>query len=383
MRLIKILAGVLVLLVLAVAGLVFYVERLDWNTMRPRVEQEISDAVGRKFEISGNLDFTLFPAPTVTAEGLRLANAGWGSAPLMLEADSVSFTLTLLSIVLGKPRSRAITLDGVKLLLEEDKDGRDNWDFEQSTEGSGNLATLFPSLRSLQADEVRVVYRKPGQEPLRMYVSTAAMTASAVGRGVKLDLRGELNDREFRIGGRTETLSRFLGGGNLEGKIEVESGDLQISLDGVFGRLTSLTGVDLTLKGEGDSVPAVGALKELPEDMRGKWTADLQFSGAEDGYRISDADVDLGDYSFKGDLAHDIREGYRGTLDIAAPEYELHLDGSLGSLEGLTGVDAKVRGKGTDLPSIKALAFLPAHLRSDWEADFHVKETGKSLTSPT
>jgi uncharacterized protein involved in outer membrane biogenesis len=379
MRLIKILAGILVLLIIGVGGLVFYAERLDWNTVRPRVEKEISDAAGREFEISGNLDFTLFPKPTVSAEGLRLANADWGSAPQMLEADSVIFTLTLRSIVLGNPHTRSITLRGVKLLLEEHQDGRDNWHFDGGAGGAAAGEQIFPKLRTLDADDVSVVYKRPGQDPLRVAFSTADIGAPTVGRGLRLDARGEINGRDFKVGGRMAPLAGFLRGGHLEGQIDVESGDLRLSLDGDFGRLTSLAGVDLAVKGQGDSVPAIGALAELPEDMRGKWAANLRLAGDGHGYRISDADVELGDSSFKGNLAHEVATGYSGTLDIDAPTYELHLDGSFGPLKGLDGVDAKVGGQGTDMPPIAALAFMPAHLRRDWEADFRIKETGKRL----
>ncbi|MGD8734521.1 MAG: AsmA family protein [Gammaproteobacteria bacterium] len=379
MRLIKILAGILVLLIIGVGGLVFYAERLDWNTVRPRVEKEIAEATGREFEISGNLDFTLFPKPTVSAEGLRLTNADWGSAPLMLEADSVIFTLTLRSIVLGNPHARAITLRGVKLLLEEHPDGRDNWHFDGGAAGAAAGEQIFPKLRSLDAADVSVVYKRPGQEPLRVAFNTADIGAPTVGRGLRLDARGQLNGRDFTIGGKMAPLAGFLRGGHLEGQIDVESGDLQLSLDGDFGRLTSLAGVDMALSGQGDSVPAIGALAELPEDMRGKWAANLRLAGDGHGYRISDADVELGDSSFKGNLAHDVATGYSGTLDIDAPTYELHLDGSFGSLKGLEGVDAKVEGQGTAMPPIPALASLPAHLRRDWKADFRVREMDESL----
>jgi uncharacterized protein involved in outer membrane biogenesis len=373
MRFIKIFLGILLLLALIVAGLVFYAQKLDWNSLKPRVEEEVSKVAGRKFEITGDLHFTLFPEPRVRANGLRLANADWGSEPLMLEATAVSFTLSPWSIVLGDPRARAITMRGVKVLLEEHQDGRDNWHFDQATDGGADSASIFPALRALSAEGVTIIYKNPGAEPVSVDIEMAELASKALGRGLRVDVRGEVNDRKVSVAGDMAPLSQFLGGGSLAGKIDIESADVQLALDGDFGRPPGLTGVDVAVRGKGDTIPAIGRLDQVPEDMRGPWTADFRLSGQKDGYQLNDADLQLGDYRFKGRLAHDESRGYSGTIDVAAPTYTLQLDGDFGALDNLQAVDATVKGSGTEMPSVGALASLPNHLRKDWDANLHIK----------
>ncbi len=375
MRFLKIFAGILIFLVAIIAGLVFYAHRLDWSAVRPVVEREVSELTGRTFEITGELKFRLFPRPRVSAGGLQLGNAAWGSAPLMLEADAVSFTISPLSLVLGAPKATAITMQGVTLLLEQAGDGGDNWHFGEDASGKGDQISVFTELRSVTADNVNVTYRRPGAEPARFAVDSARVGSRPVGGGVGVEIRGTVNDRPVSVTGNLNSVSELLAGKGLQGRIDLESQDLKTTLEGNFGRPPLFAGSDFAVSGRGDDIPPVAALDELPNEMRGKWQADLKFAGLKSGYRISDANVQLSDYRFRGHLAHDDAAGYSGDVEIDAPDYKLHLQGQFGSLAGMQGIDATVAGSGTELPAVGALADLAAHLRDAWQVNFHVKGT--------
>jgi len=375
MRFLKIFAGIVIFLIAVIAGLLFYAHRLDWNAARPVVEREVSELTGRTFEITGDLKFRVFPRPRVSAGGLRLGNAAWGSAPLMLEAAAVTFTISPLSIVLGAPKATAITMQGVTLLLEESADGRNNWHFGEDASGTGDQARVFTKLRSVMADDVNVTYKRPGAEPARFTVDTARVGSRPVGGGFGADIRGTVNDRPFSVTGNLTSVSEFLAGRGLHGRIDLESQDLQATLEGDFGRPPRLAGSDFAVHGRGDGIPAIAALEALPDDMRGKWQADLKFAGLKTGYRISDADLHLSDYRFQGDLAHDDAAGYSGDVEIEAPDYKLQLQGQFGSLASMQGIDATVAGSGTGLPAVGALTSIAAHVGDAWQANFHVKGT--------
>jgi len=378
MRFLKIFAGVVVFLLAAIAGLVFYAERLDWNAIRPEVEKRISAAMGRKFEITGDLDFTFFPRPRVSAGGLRVANADWGSQPLMLTAKSVTFVIAPLTILTGYPLTRSMSLNGVDLLLERNADGQSNWNLGGDSSG-GDQVRVFTKLRSLTADNISVTYKSPGNKPLRFQVSEARLGARALGPGVGVDIRGTLNDKAFSVSGNLSPLHEYFGGGELRGKIDIQGADIQATLDGDFGRPPTLVGSEFAVHGKGDSIPRIAAFDKFPEDMRGPWQADLTYTGLKNGYRISGADVHLSDYRFQGDLGHDDTTGYSGDVRIEAPDYKLHLDGQFGSLAALQGIDARVDGSGTGLPPVGAFKALADHLQDPWQADFHVKGTGERV----
>lgn len=373
MRFLKIFIGVVIFLLAAIAGLVFYAERLDWNAIRPEAEKRISAAAGRKFEITGDLDFTFFPRPRVSAGGLRLANADWGSEPTMLTAKSVTFVIAPLSILTGYPLARSMTLNGVDLLLERNNEGQSNWDLGGDDSSAGDQVRVFTKLRSVTADDVNVTYKSPNNKPIRFEVSEARLGAKGLGPGLGVDIRGTMNDKAFSVSGSLRSVSEYFGGGKLRGKINVQADDVQATLDGNFGRPPNLVGSEFAVHGKGDRIPRIATFDALPEDMRGPWQADLTYTGLKNGYQISGADVHLTDYRFQGDLGHDHKTGYNGNVVIEAPDYKLHLDGQLGSLTSLQGIDASVAGSGTGVPAVGALASFEKDFQKTWEAELHLR----------
>ncbi|HYD97906.1 MAG TPA: AsmA family protein [Alphaproteobacteria bacterium] len=69
----------------------------DWNWVKGPLEARLSAALGREVRIEGDLDVSnLSWTPTVTASGIRVANAEWaGDDPTMFDAERVEMTIDL------------------------------------------------------------------------------------------------------------------------------------------------------------------------------------------------------------------------------------------------------------------------------------------------
>ena len=91
-------AGVL-LLALAVPAL------MDWNRLRPEIEQAASTSLGRPVVLSGPISARLLPSPRVTAEQVSAGG---------VSAQSLSISLRLLPILVGKAEVEELTLSGGK-----------------------------------------------------------------------------------------------------------------------------------------------------------------------------------------------------------------------------------------------------------------------------
>ena len=65
----------------------------DWNWFKGPLERAVSGATGREFRIDGDLDVDLGRTITVSAEGLRLANADWSKQARMGQADRVEIDI--------------------------------------------------------------------------------------------------------------------------------------------------------------------------------------------------------------------------------------------------------------------------------------------------
>src|SRR6185312_2654265 len=76
-------------LVVVVVALVVVVATMDLGRFKGYAEEAAMNATGRKLSIDGELHLSLFPAPTLSAEKVRFANASWGSAPDMVKVEKV------------------------------------------------------------------------------------------------------------------------------------------------------------------------------------------------------------------------------------------------------------------------------------------------------
>ncbi len=90
------LLGLIVLLVVAVlVGPSF----IDWNTQKGRITAEVERLTGRKLTIDGDLSLTILPAPAFSAARVRFANIEGGSAPSMIELESLDVRVALIPLV--------------------------------------------------------------------------------------------------------------------------------------------------------------------------------------------------------------------------------------------------------------------------------------------
>jgi uncharacterized protein involved in outer membrane biogenesis len=100
------------------------------SVLRPRVIAAVQQATGRAVTLSGPVGIKLSLVPTITLQGLSLANAEGGSAPEMLTAERVEARLALLPLLSRHIAFDSLTLIAPDLLLERDAAGQGNWRFQ-------------------------------------------------------------------------------------------------------------------------------------------------------------------------------------------------------------------------------------------------------------
>ncbi|PZW43151.1 AsmA-like protein [Humitalea rosea] len=189
------------LLALVVWAAVFF----DADALRPRVAAEAERATGRALTIAGPLRIVLWPRPSVSAEGLALANLPGGSRPEMLTIRRAEAEVALWPLLRGKVELARLRLVGADLLLENQ-----NWVFSPAARPPGRDTAPSPA---------------------------AARSGSfAVGEVV-------LEDARIAMDGQTATIPRLVlrdaaGGVTLAGQIETHGLALEANAQG--GRLAPL-----------------------------------------------------------------------------------------------------------------------------------------------
>ncbi|MDP6346209.1 MAG: AsmA family protein, partial [Alphaproteobacteria bacterium] len=122
----RLILGLLAVLVLAAVGWLYFV---DYNDYRDDLAARLSDALGRRVVIEGDLHISLGRHPGLTAAGVVIANAPGGSRPELARVGRLSVGLAWSALLRGEARIERIALADARLFLEQLPDGGYNWLF--------------------------------------------------------------------------------------------------------------------------------------------------------------------------------------------------------------------------------------------------------------
>jgi uncharacterized protein involved in outer membrane biogenesis len=138
----KIIAWVVGVLLALIAILIVVVLTFDWNRMKPTVNDKVSQAIGRPFEIRGDLSVhwrreptesgiaAWMPWPTFTALDIAVANPDWTKNRQFAHLDALEFRLSPFPLIGKRIVIPSVQLRAPQVDLERVADGRDNWTFK-------------------------------------------------------------------------------------------------------------------------------------------------------------------------------------------------------------------------------------------------------------
>ncbi|MEO9902521.1 AsmA family protein [Nisaea sp.] len=120
-----------VLALIVVLGVVVLVgpSFIDWNSYKTEITRTVEEQTGRQLEIDGDISFQVLPAPRLSVEKLKLANAEGGNADTFISAGALQIHVALAPLLSGKVKVASITLEDPVVALEQFANGRNNWTF--------------------------------------------------------------------------------------------------------------------------------------------------------------------------------------------------------------------------------------------------------------
>ncbi len=120
----KILGVVVVLLLLALAALVF---TFDPNNYKEAITTQVEKQTGRDFSIGGDISLSVFPWVGVQVGDVELANAEGFSEQPFARIAQLDVKVMLLPLLRKELQVDRVRLHGLFASLEVDKDGNNNW----------------------------------------------------------------------------------------------------------------------------------------------------------------------------------------------------------------------------------------------------------------
>ncbi|WP_170826981.1 AsmA family protein [Magnetovibrio blakemorei] len=149
----KFLIGVLVVVALLAGVAIIGPSFIDSNALKQQATAQVRAATGRDLTIDGDLQISIFPSPTLTANSVTLTNAAGAAEDNMVSLKAVEVRVALMPLLSGKVQVERIRLVGAVVNIEKFADGRTNLEFQPQPQTQTQSKTGQTSLSVPQVSE--------------------------------------------------------------------------------------------------------------------------------------------------------------------------------------------------------------------------------------
>ncbi len=280
---------VLGVLVLLAGATIFAATRyFDRERITALVAEQVQRATARQIHFDGPIGFSVLPSLALRLEGVRLANASWGTQPDMLKLRRLELVVAVWPLLHKQLQIRRVVLDGVELWLETDAKGHGNWSLPNAAPGSpakpAESAGAAMNIDLAQA-EIRdsTVTLRDGKTGRIETLGLKSVTLSADGATDKLDAQIRLREQALSIKGTSGKIADVLGGAAnfpLDLTLALDGGS--IAAKGSIGLAANAGKASLDLDADIRQTTALARLvgSALPLPLPLRFTGRLEQSGA-------------------------------------------------------------------------------------------------------
>ncbi|MGD8252326.1 MAG: AsmA family protein [Desulfobacterales bacterium] len=328
-----VLVGIVALALVVVAAIVAAVMMLDVDTLKPKIEKQVSDLTGRPFAMGSDLDPSFFPWIGVAVSDIALGNPEGFSDSDFLKIESLEARLKLLPLLRREIQVKRFVVRGPVLTLEK-TNGKGNWAFgkqrnNDSPKTSETSAADLP-IAALEVEEFAIVDgRIHWVGPSIPHEKTVSdinlkLTDVSLEQPIGIDFSATFDDQPIAVDGQIGPVGRNIGKAPLPLQLTVNvMEELVIKLGGTVDNLLEKPLVAVSLDIPEFSPKAIADRFQpglLPAGADENALTRLSLNGlikaGDDRFSLSDGAMMLDDSRI--DLALDV-------TDISAPDIQLKL----------------------------------------------------------
>ncbi|MBL8484729.1 MAG: AsmA family protein, partial [Rhodocyclaceae bacterium] len=236
--------AVAAVLVAALAALALAISTYDWNRARGWLAQHVSEAIGRRVEIRGDLALTWvragpgesgiarwIPWPQLDAHDVAVGNPDWVDTPDMLAARHLRVRMRVLPLLNRSLSFDSIEIDGLDAGLVLDAQNRNNWTFTPRPREDG-AAPWQVDIRRLRLEHARLTL---ADAPDKLDLEVLAASLDEPPYGLGFSIRGKYRGKPVTGRGRAGSLLALREGGQAYPlDIALDSGPIHVALTGTL-----------------------------------------------------------------------------------------------------------------------------------------------------
>ncbi|OGP70403.1 MAG: hypothetical protein A2W09_01080 [Deltaproteobacteria bacterium RBG_16_50_11] len=326
------------LLVALLVAVYIVLSSYDFNHLKPQITRAAKDATGRELALTGNIDLKISFSPALVVEGVTFQNASWGSRPEMAKIKRFEVQVAVIPLISGRIEIKRLILIEPDILIETDKSGKSNLDFEtlkkadstkKKEEGPREEKEKLPALTiaEFRIEKGRVTY-KDGQSGSAYNMMIDSLTAAVAGveSPIKLKLKGTFNDEALEVTGTLGPLGALTNSDKpWPLQLTANMAGANLNIDGKIKDVPAQRGIELNFAAKGKDLGSLGKLTGKPLPVKGPFDISGRITDpAVKTYKITGFKMALGESDLGGTVEANVA-GKRPKLTAALSSQKMDL----------------------------------------------------------
>ena len=213
---VKILIGIVVVLVVLVAGAAIVALTIDPDTLIAPVQAQVKAVTGRELTVRGGARIALSLHPRVVLRDVTISNASWASARDMLKAERLEIAVALVPLLSRRIELEEIELVKPQIALETDGKGQKSWEPTPAATspaqpgGGGGLAAAV-AIGEIEISNGTVTYRDgPNAAVSHVTIDRMSLHPRTLSSEVAIEFRGAIGDVPVTLAGTLGAIESLL-----------------------------------------------------------------------------------------------------------------------------------------------------------------------------
>jgi len=292
----KIIAIIAFLFIALIVAGVAILMTVDFNEFKPQIQAEAKKATGRDLVIEGDLKLNIFTlSPGLAVNGVRFQNAKWGSRPDMAKIERFEAVVSIMPLLSGSVEVQRVILEGADILIEKNKAGKGNYEFELKGKPGTKAAKKAPAkpaegksggdlnlvVQAVTIRNAKLVY-KDYNAPKPVVLSVDNFTVKGKGKSDPLEiaLKGAFGKAGFKADGKLGSPAELLKPTKpWPIDLTMEAGGATIKVKGTIANPQKASGINITLNVDGNSLADMSEIAQAPVPPLGPYSVAAKIAG--------------------------------------------------------------------------------------------------------
>ncbi len=313
---------------------------LDLSSHKSPVELLASRALGRTVKVDERIVITTSLRPVFSLEGLRISNPKDFGEGDFLRMKTAEIQVKVVPLLLGKIQIAKFSVDGLAVMLVQNKNGAVNWVSRTPKESKSEPAPPPPPtekdigleltsdslvLAELVLKDIAVDYRRPDlAEPLQFRIEECTGTMLP-GKPFNLSMKGRLLQEPYTTSVEIGSLQELLEDNRSRMEINTEIAKTRLTFAGTLDLAQASQSLQLNASVAGDRLDSLNGLLDLDLPPLKVYKTAARLSLRRDRAELSDLILQVGNSQLTGKMTAD-RTGTKPevTIEFATPVIQLN-----------------------------------------------------------